>query len=88
MKKSKFLILLAFILPIASAFTSNKLVNPTGFANLSGMIFSGETNNPNCAVQATGTNCSIFIMGTPIQPVYETMTDAENQTASKILRFQ
>jgi hypothetical protein len=88
MKKSAILMSVAFVLAIGSAFTS-KLVNPTGYKVVSGATRSGETNNANCAVQASGTDCSFQFSGSPVSPVYSSAAAAEATPpdASEILRF-
>jgi type 1 fimbria pilin len=80
--------IIAIAIATLLAFTS-KLVNPTGYvAGPDGTVISGETNNPNCQVQASGTLCYIILWESNIEPVYETASDALNGNSSKILRYQ
>src|SRR6266498_3716406 len=85
MKKSLIIMSLAFALAIGSAFTVK--VNPTGFKKVGSTVYSGPTNNANCAAQSTGSLCSILVEGDPATTVYSTQQGAIDQDSGLIMRY-
>lgn len=78
MKKRNLFVITAFVLAIASAFTTKALDNPTGYLKIAGTVYSGPTNDSRCAVDNGPTPCTIMVGSDAEGPVYDSQGDINN----------